>query len=116
MDLTRPVRSCGLYNFYSIENTRKCIKKLGFTDACTEVWLWNTLNTKKHCKFVCIWALITNQPFVIDGKLNNCLECDEDISGPIFKYESGRTRRNSGIHSEIDRPVDQIYNVTHCYY
>lgn len=74
------------------------------------------MNTKKHCGFVCIIATIMKTRFVIDGKLNKCLQCDEDISGPIFKYESGRTRRNSGIKSEIDRPVDEIYNLTHCYY
>jgi len=61
-------------------------------------------------------SLILRRPYVIDGELNKCLQCDEDKSGPIFKYESGRTRRNSGIKSEIDRPVDQIYNVSHCYY
>ena len=89
---------------------------MGFTDPCAEVWLWNTLNTKKHCGLICFISMITRQPFIIDGKLNKCLECDEDISGPIFKYESGRTRRNSGIKSEIDRPSDQIYNLSHCYY
>ena len=46
-----------------------------------------------------MWSLLINQPFVINGHLNKCLQCDEDISGPIFKYESGRTRRNSGIIS-----------------
>ena len=115
-DLTRPVRACGVKHFASHNKLRKCIKSLGFTDACTEVWLWNTLNTKKKCGLVCMISLILRRPYVINGELNKCLQCDEDISGPIFKYESGRTRRNSGITSEIDRPVDQIYNVTHCYY
>ena len=60
---------------------------------------------------------IMNEPNVDkDGNLNKCLNCDEVISGPVFKYYSGRTRRNSGIKSEIDRPSDQIYNITHCYY
>jgi hypothetical protein len=61
-------------------------------------------------------SLLLRRPYIINDHLNKCLECDEDISGPIFKYESGRTRRNSGIKSEIDRPIDQIYNLTHCYY
>lgn len=43
---------------------------------------------------------------MIDGHLNPCLQCDEDKSGTLFKYYSGRTRRNSGIKSEIDRPED----------
>ena len=53
---------------------------------------------------------------MIDGKLNACLQCDEDKSGPVFKFFAGRTRRNSGIKSEIDRPEDQVYNMTQCYY
>jgi hypothetical protein len=62
-------------------------------------------------------SYLKNEPFVKpDGTLNDCLQCDEDKSGPIFKYESGRTRRNSGIKSEIDRPVDEIYKMDHCYY
>ncbi|CAD8164192.1 unnamed protein product [Paramecium pentaurelia] len=115
-DLTRPVRKCGLMYGLSQYHLLKCIKGLGFTDTCAQVWLYNTLNTKKSCFWPCIVSFITNEDFVKNGKLNKCLQCDEDISGPIFKYESGRTRRNSGIKSEIDRPDDQIYNITHCYY
>lgn len=60
---------------------------------------------------------ITGEKNVDDeGNLNKCLQCDEDKSGPVFKYYSGRTRRNSGITSEIDRPEDTIYNMTQCYY
>jgi len=31
-----------------------------------------------------------------DGSLNDCLQCDEDKSGPNFKWFSGRTRYNFG--------------------
>ncbi len=110
------MRSCGLKYFYSIPKLRNCILKLGFTKPCAEVWVWNTINTRQQCGAVCFWSYIRGRPYIINGELNKCLQCDEDISGPIFKYESGRTRRNSGIKSEIDRPSDQIYNLTHCYY
>lgn len=90
---------------------------IGFTTQCAEIWLYNTQNTRKECFGVCIWAWIMNIPFTKpDGSLNDCLQCDEDKSGPVFKYFSGRTRRNSGIRSEIDRPTDQIYPMDHCYY
>lgn len=75
-DLTRPVRKCGLKYFYSHAKMKDCIKSLGFTEACTEVWYWNTLNTKKHCLKQCLYAYLTNEKFVIDGHLNSCLECD----------------------------------------
>ena len=37
-------------------------------------------------------------------RLNACLQCDECKSGPKFKKIAGRTRRNSGIRSAIERP------------
>jgi hypothetical protein len=37
-------------------------------------------------------------------RLNPCLQCDECRSGPIFQKISGRTRRNSGIETDIKRP------------
>ena len=43
------------------------------------------------------------------GKLNPCLWCDERISGPGFKYQAARTRRNSGLESEIPRDNDRLY-------
>jgi hypothetical protein len=61
--------------------------------------------------------LLTNEPYIRpDGSLNECLQCDEDTSGPVFKYYAGRTRRDSGIKSEIDRPSDQVYDMSQCYF
>ena len=93
-----------------------CILKLGFTFPCAQIWYYNTINTKKHCFSTCMKSYLTNEPNIVDGQLNKCLQCDEDLSGPIFKYLSGRSRRNSGIKSEIDRPSDSIYPLDHCYY
>lgn len=114
--LTAPARKCGMLTTLSNRSAKKCFKKIGFTDSCIDIWVYNTINTKNNCFFTCIKSWITNEPNVKpDGELNECLQCDEDISGPVFKYYSGRTRRNSGIHSEIDRPSDQIYEMEHCY-
>jgi hypothetical protein len=44
-----------------------------------------------------------------DCKINECLQCDEDKSGPLFKQFTGRTRRRSGLLSSIDRSCDSIY-------
>ena len=49
------------------------------------------------------------------GRLNDCLQCDEDRSGPVFKATAGRTRRNSGIRSSIERPAEQVAPVVHDY-
>lgn len=115
--LTDPVRKCGAKGFLSKTWSMNCLLDLGFTESCAEIWYYNTVNTRKECFSICMWAWITNEPYVDkDGNLNPCMQCDEDKSGPVFKYYSGRTRRNSGIHSEIDRPSDEIYNITHCYF
>lgn len=116
-NLTAPVRKCGMQGFLSKTWAMNCLLSLGFTESCAEIWYFNTVNTRNKCSAICIWSWITNEPNVDEnGNLNKCLQCDEDQSGPVFKYYSGRTRRNSGIHSEIDRPSDEIYNITHCYY
>ena len=36
-----------------------------------------------------------------DGTLNPCLQCDEDVFGPVFKALAGRTRRKSGLAAAI---------------
>ena len=99
------------------EHVFKCLKDLGFSDECSKVWQYNIAHTKEVCFGVCIWSWITNEPFnKPDGSLNDCIQCDEDKSGPNFKYFSGRTRRNSGIPSAIHRPPETIFNMTHCYW
>jgi hypothetical protein len=115
--LTSPVRRCGILGIISKKLVIKCLRKIGFTDACSQIWLYNTINTRKNCFWICIYSWLKREPNTKpDGSLNECLKCDEDKSGLIFKYFSGRTRRNSGIHSEIHRPDEQIYNITHCYF
>jgi len=115
--MTKPVRLCGVKGFFSKKWGMKCLQNLGFTYPCSQIWFYNTINTRKECGLTCMWSWVTHRPYVKpDGNLNNCLQCDEDKSGPVFKYYSGRTRRDSGITSEIDRPNDQIYNMTQCYY
>ena len=103
--------------FSGQEHVFNCLKNLGFSDECSKIWQYNIKHTKEVCFGVCIWSWITNEPFnKPDGSLNDCIQCDEDKSGPNFKYFSGRTRRNSGIPSAIHRPPETIYNMTHCYW
>lgn len=117
VNLTSPARKCGMLAAFCESAGLKCIRDIGFSDQCAEIWLFNTKNTRKNCFGTCILAWILNESYTKpDGSLNNCLQCDEDKSGPVFKYFSGRTRRNSGIRSEIDRPTDQVYSIDHCYY
>lgn len=115
-DLTTPVRRCAAMVWFPIPSI-ECLKGLGFSAECAETWYYNAKNTARECLWPCIYSWMRREPFnKPDGSLNDCLACDEEHSGPIFKYVAGRTRRNSGIRSEIDRPEDEIYPIVHDYY
>merc|ERR1712146_503806 len=96
-------------------NEIACLKALGFTDDCTNIWYYNTLNSRAHCALQCLNPKYSKYPYNMQpssadapGPLNPCIQCDEDKSGPIFKQFSGRTRRDSGLLSAIDRPPSSI--------
>jgi len=116
-NLTDSTRMCGFLGTVSHALMRDCLMSLGFSLPCITIWEWNILNTKAQCFQVCLLSYITGEPNnKPDGSLNDCLQCDEDKSGPNFKFFSGRTRRNSGIPSAIQRPPDQVYDMEHCYW
>jgi hypothetical protein len=48
-----------------------------------------------------------------DCPMNDCLQCDEDNSGPMFAKYAGRTRRNTGLESCITRPCELNKPVVH---
>jgi hypothetical protein len=113
-DLTAPVRECAIK--WSASARLTCLESLGFSTACAQIWLYDAQNTRRQCLNTCIWSWIKGEPPTgKDGRLNNCLQCDEDRSGPIFKAVAGRTRRNSGIRSSIPRPDEEIAPVVHDY-
>lgn len=114
-DLTEPVRKCGLDHLAGTQDEHvACLQKLGFTLPCAQVWYFNTRNTRAVCALECFSQL--NAPFhEPDGSLNTCLQCDEDKSGPVFKAEAGRTRRNSGLANALCRPCSEVSRVEHRY-
>jgi hypothetical protein len=115
LDLTEPVRQCGLKGFTGGEKAvYDCIKGLGFSDPCTQIWTWNTRHTQNACLSVCLAEL--NNPYQKpDGSLNPCLQCDEDKSGAVFKNVAGRTRRNTGIANALCRPCESVTPLVHRY-
>lgn len=114
-DLTEPVRKCGLDHLAGSQDEHvACLQKLGFTLPCAQVWYFNTRNTRAVCALECFSQI--NAPFhKPDGSLNTCLQCDEDKSGPVFKAEAGRTRRNSGLANALCRPCSDVSRVEHRY-
>jgi hypothetical protein len=109
----------------ALRNTTKCFTDAGFSDDCAYLWASNSLNSKvSGCAEDCILWLgdiddptdlldfsnptvqsllfSANDPETCD--LNECLACDDEESGEIFKKYSGRTRRNSGILTVVPVP------------
>jgi hypothetical protein len=93
--------------------------KIGFSPPCTDCWAENLLNTAKYCLFTCIKAELTGSARSNNVKgtgnetvlLNQCIYCDEKMSGPDFVTCSGVARRRLGITSEIERnPEEQCHN------
>ncbi|MDP6934200.1 MAG: hypothetical protein QGG40_14845 [Myxococcota bacterium] len=114
-DLTTPVRACALENLGGdAEENIACLEELGFTGACAEIWHYNTQNTSDACLEVCLSAF--GQTYhTEDGTLNECIQCDEDMSGPVFKAVAGRTRRNSGLATALCRPCETVWRIEHDY-
>jgi hypothetical protein len=112
-DLTAPVRDCGLASRDHAALVA-CIEGLGFSGPCADVWAFNTEHTRAACAEVCLRLLRApyHEP---DGRLNACLQCDEDCSGAVFKAVAGRTRRNSGVPSAMCRPCSEVPRIAHDY-
>ena len=112
-DLTDPVRNCGIEGIVAGEEANiECLMEIGFDLPCAQIWYYNTQNTRDVCLDVCL-ASLDSTHHNEDGSLNDCIQCDEDNSGPVFKTVSGRTRRNSGLPSALCRPCDSVFPVDH---
>jgi len=117
-DQTNPVRQCAFDHLGDpVEDTDLCIQQeVGFTPPCSRTWAYNAINDGKHCRTPCIISMLGAEPYNLeDGSLNDCLQCDEDVSGAVFKASAGRTRRNSGLASAICRPCKTVWRIQHLY-
>jgi hypothetical protein len=117
-DQTDPVRKCAMSNLDGeVEEVDLCIQDaVGFTPSCSRAWAYNTINDGEHCRDICLGSVLKAEPYnQKDGSLNGCLQCDEDISGSVFKAIAGRTRRNSGLAAAICRPCATVWRVDHAY-
>jgi hypothetical protein len=114
-DLTGPVRKCGLDSIIGGEKKNiECLMDIGFDYPCAQIWYYNTSHTRSKCLAVCMSAL--SDPYhKPDGSLNDCIQCDEDNSGDVFKAVAGRTRRNTGLPAALCRPCYEALPVFHFY-
>lgn len=112
-DLTAPVRACGISS-PAFEANVACLEALGFERPCAQIWAYNTANTRAKCLSTCL-ALLSAPYHLPDGRLNDCILCDEVQSGAIFKAVAGRTRRNSGLPNALCRPCSEVRPLVHAY-
>jgi hypothetical protein len=120
-DLATPARSCA--RRFGLGGKKQCLReRTGLSEYCAESWAYNMRNTRRECLGTCVadygfWNLLFNRPAgpSLDeaGRLRPCIRCDEEKSGPGFKFSAGRTRRNSGIKSAIPRPAEEVLPVDH---
>lgn len=114
-DLATPVKQCTYDSILLGDDyLMECLQKLGFDENCAKIWMYNGKNTKKVCMSTCLplQNAVYHNP---DGSLNDCIQCDEDKSGPVFQAVSGRTRRNSGLPTALCRPCSWISPIDHHY-
>jgi len=117
-DQTEPIRSCAASNLGGpVEDVDSCIQDaVGFSPPCSRAWAYNAINDGEQCREICLISMLDAEPYNMeDGSLNDCLQCDEDVSGSVFKSVAGRTRRNSGLASAICRPCDTVWRIDHQY-
>lgn len=112
-DLTAPVRACGISRA-TFDADVACLQGLGFDLPCAQIWAYNTANTRTKCLSTCL-SLLTAPYHLPDGRLNDCLLCDETQSGAVFKAVAGRTRRNSGLPNALCRPCSEVRPLVHPY-
>jgi hypothetical protein len=112
-DLTAPVRTCGISSATFDANVA-CLRTLGFDLPCAQIWAYNTANTRARCLSPCLAALSATY-HLPDGRLNDCILCDEVQSGAVFKAVAGRTRRNSGLPNALCRPCSEVRPLVHAY-
>ncbi len=117
-DQTDPVRSCAADKLGApVEEVDDCIQAaVGFSPPCSRAWAYNAINDGEHCRDICLTSILLAEPYnQPDGSLNDCLQCDEDVSGNVFKAIAGRTRRNSGLAAAICRPCETVWRIDHRY-
>jgi len=108
-DFTAAGKKCASEGLLHAAAGQRCYEALGLTPECARIWNYDGIYDGQTCMASCISHLTdaNNGPAPL-CELNPCLQCDEDRAGPVFSAFAARTRRRSGLLSEIIRPCDTI--------
>ena len=107
---------CAVRGTLNLKEGLRCYEEIGFSPSCAAIWLYNTRHTRHACLALCVAHAISGLPSNLPApgcELADCIQCDEDLSGPLFKHFGGRTRRKSGLLSTIARPCSSIPHMVH---
>jgi hypothetical protein len=113
-DLEDEVAACSYIE--NVEEGIGCYENLGYSRPCATIWNWNSKAVRARCIKQCIPHTLLGLPPNGDPpecKLVDCIQCDEVNNGPIFAKFAGRTRRSSGLLSNIVRPCSQLVELVH---
>ena len=108
-DLQAKGKECGVLALSNESAAVECYQEVGFTESCAATWLYDTINTRENCLSICL-SYLSEPPNLNQTQcpLNDCILCNELISGPYFKRYAGRTRRGSGLLSNIIRNCSEL--------
>lgn len=101
------------------------------SQTCAYAWAINVFLTGLHeneggCNTVCtgMLNLLLNKTCIpdttykcpydpADCSLQECLQCNDRVSGAQFYELSGMTRRFAGIHTMLPRPCGELADINH---
>lgn len=113
-DFTTAGKKCASIGLFDEQKGLECYMNLGLTLECAKIWNYDGIYDGKACGAICAKELNDpNNGPAPACQLNDCLQCDEEKAGPIFTSFGGRSRRRSGLLSEIVRDCSSIAHIDH---
>lgn len=113
-DFTTAGKKCASIGLFDEAKGLECYMNLGLTQECAKIWNYDGIYDGKACGVICAKELTDpNNGPAPACQINDCLECDEEKAGPIFTSYAGRSRRRSGLLSEIIRDCSSIAHIDH---
>ena len=111
-DFTQAGKVCATKGLFNEQAGLQCYMDIGLTEECAKIWNYDGIYDGKICGATCAGDLTApNNGPPPTCTLNDCLQCDEEYAGPIFSKFAGRTRRRSGLQSEIIRNCSSIAKI-----
>jgi hypothetical protein len=111
-DFTDAGKKCATKGLFNEQQGLQCYQDIGLSLECAKIWNYDGIYDGKVCGATCAGSLSEpNNGPPPACEINACLECDEELAGPLFSQFAGRTRRRSGLLSEIVRDCDSIARI-----